>query len=247
MAPTASTTGLTASTSGWSLTPSPGTAATCRETCVAPLANAVRVIASTMPGITSSATRQLDPKGPTSTAAPAAVAASIAAVTCGPGRPSTNGSIVNSSSCTARIVARRTPGWGSGTVRAACHRLQATCLRVGRGGRARLLHSVPAESKASFMRPSAGSKDECQSLSRRSRAGPCQTVLASAERTVVMIWSMSTCFGPQVVAQLVQLVDVGSDEGHGSSSSVVPTRGRLPVMGVAAVRKGKSAVPTIAP
>ena len=49
---------------------------------------------------------------------------------------------------------------------------------------ARLLHSVPAASNASFMRPSAGSNDERHSPSKRSRAGPCQTVLPSAVRTV---------------------------------------------------------------
>src|SRR5215216_541262 len=50
------------------------TRATCKLTWLAPLANAARVMAATRSGISASSARHVDPNGPNSTSAPAAVA-----------------------------------------------------------------------------------------------------------------------------------------------------------------------------
>ena len=78
-------------------------------TCEAPLANAALTSSAITKGIASVDAVQLEPNGPNSTVAPTASAADTAAVTCGPGRPSTNGSTVNSSCSTPEIYAESTP------------------------------------------------------------------------------------------------------------------------------------------
>src|SRR5690606_5222372 len=63
--------------------------------------------AATTSGVWSSRVTHDEPNGPSSTSTPRTWAASIGASTCCPGWPSTNGSIVNSTWCTAVMVGER--------------------------------------------------------------------------------------------------------------------------------------------
>src|SRR6478736_4070325 len=149
-----------------------GSRAAWRLTWVAPLTNAASTTAATTVAACSGATTHDEPNGPTSTVAPHCSAAAIAAVTWGPGLPSTNGSMVNSSS-TAPTVAMRfeRPSYPITWSRALL----------------RLMQSVPAASNASFSLFRAVRNVVSQSLWNCCLAGPSQTVPPSAELTVLMI------------------------------------------------------------
>src|SRR5690606_3499762 len=69
--------------------PGPRTCWMSMLTWSAPLAIAARTTAATTSAVAVAGTTHPDPNGPTSTSWPSVRAASIAAVTCGPGRPST--------------------------------------------------------------------------------------------------------------------------------------------------------------
>ena len=172
VAPTASTTGLTASTSGWCAVIAIDHESRARqivqcETWVAPLANAASVIGADdarhrrrrSTAAASSRTDRFDrdtqPPSPRRSRR----------VTCGPG-------VALDERLDRELELLAPPGIvgaRQGTPSASPSSRHG-CLQGG--GPA--LHSVPAESNASFSLPSACSKDEFQSPPDRSRAGPCQ-------------------------------------------------------------------------
>ena len=84
--------------------------AACSVTCVAPLANAAaRTAPATSPARSLGTRARSSRTDRTRRVAPSASAAATADITCGPGWPSTNGSMVNSSTSTRRIVAGACP------------------------------------------------------------------------------------------------------------------------------------------
>ena len=84
---------------------------TCTDTRVAPWASAARRMVATVSTTSSSSPSMAVPNGPISTSSPAAVAASNAACTWGPGSPAVKGSTVNSA---CSVTAPRLPA-GSGS------------------------------------------------------------------------------------------------------------------------------------
>lgn len=71
-------------------------------TCVAPLARAARTSAAIASGAVALSMMAAVPNGPISTEVAIRAIASVGSVTCGPGVPSVNGSIVNSTETTPR-------------------------------------------------------------------------------------------------------------------------------------------------
>ena len=193
VAPTASTTGWTASEQRVLAEladvahRSSGSRARCSETWVAPLANAARATAATRPGMTSSSARQRRAERTELDVDTGGRGGVDGGRDVGP-RPALDErldgelELLHGTDRTASARDRR-----PGHARAAC--LRATAGVGDHGGcrdqpphgccsaTARLLHSVPAASKASFIRASAGSNERVpvalEAVAGRALSRPC--------------------------------------------------------------------------